>query len=327
MRLPINLCFVFDEKFADFFKVALLSIDSNTLSRLAVYVVDCGISEQKRTELEQFVSTLKNVVLLQFRQPERVDVIEKYNIQAWFSTAIFYRLVVPKIFPELGRVIYLDCDIIADGDIIELWNEDLNGCPFGAVEEDGNFFKNKERENYKARIGVHLSNKYFLSGMLLIDCKKFEESKIFERVIKCIQTSKVAFCCPEQDAMNVCLNNDEHCPLSPKYNFCPFAPLAQKCLKIIQRAVVVHYSGMKPHLCNRKLISVLSKCHMFPYVTNMFLKFWNYADRIDIGCYQHAGYKDTLRFLWKRIFQPIEHFVAKGMRDSVVRFFRKNKLL
>lgn len=323
MRLPINLCFVFDDKFADFFKVALLSIDSNTSSELAVYVVDCGISEKKRTELELFVSTLKNVVTLRFGSPERTDAIENYTIPPWFSTAIFYRLAIPKIFPEMERVIYLDCDIIADGDIVELWNEDIAGCPFGSVEEDVNFFNSKGRENYKAKIGVPLSNKYFNSGMLLIDCKKFEHAKIFERVIKCIQTSKVAFSCPEQDAMNVCLENDEHYPLSPKYNFCPFTPLAQKCLKIIQHPVVIHYSGMKPHTCNRKLLTVLSKCHLFPYVTNIIMKFWKYSDKVDKKCFQTDDTRETLRFLWKRVFQPIEHFVAKGMRDSIVRFFRK----
>lgn len=314
---------MFDEKFADYFKVALLSIDSNTSSSLAVYVVDCGISDEKRTELEQFVSTLRNVVSLQFGLPERIDSIENYAIPSWFSTAVFYRLAIPKIFPRLERVIYLDCDIIADGDIAELWNEDLAGCPFGAVEEDGNFFNSNSKERYEKRIGVPLSNKYFLSGMLLIDCKRFEESRIFERVIECIQTSNVVFSCPEQDAMNVCLSNDEHCPLSPKYNFCPFTPLAEKCLKTIQRAVIFHYSGMKPHSCNRKLISVLTKCHMFSYETNIFLKFWKYADRIDVGGYQHIRCNDTLRFLWKRIFQPIERFVAKGIRDSMLRFFTK----
>lgn len=302
MEMPINLCFVFDERFADFFKVALLSIESNTSSSLAVYVVDCGISEEKRTELEQFASTLKNVVSLQFGLPERIDSIENYVIPSWFSTAIFYRLAIPKIFQKLERVIYLDCDIIADGDIAELWNEDLAGCPFGAVEEDGNFFNSKSKERYKEGIGVPLSNKYFSSGMLLIDCKKFEQSKIFERVIKCIQTSNVVFSCPEQDAMNVCLSNDEHCPLSPKYNFCPFTPLAHKCLKIIQHPVIIHYSGMKPHSCNRKLISVLTKCHMFSYETNMFLKFWKYADKIDVRGYQNIGCNDTLRFFYGNVF-------------------------
>lgn len=311
MKLPINLCFVFDERFADFFKVALLSIESNTSSSLAVYVVDCGISEKKRTELEQFASTLKNVVSLQFGLPERIDSIENYVIPSWFSTAVFYRLAIPKIFQKLERVIYLDCDIIADGDIAELWNEDLAGCPFGAVEEDGNFFNSKSKERYKERIGVPLSNKYFLSGMLLIDCKKFEQSKIFERVIKCIQTSNVVFSCPEQDAMNVCLNNDEHCPLSPKYNFCPFTPLAHKCLKIIQHPVIIHYSGMKPHSCNRKLISVLTKCHMFSYETNMFLKFWKYADKIDVRGYQNIGCNDTCGFYGNVFFSRLNVLLQK----------------
>jgi lipopolysaccharide biosynthesis glycosyltransferase len=64
-----------------------------------------------------------------FGIPERVEVLENFPTEARFNSVVFYRLALSKVFPELKRVIYLDCDIIALGDILKLWNEELNGHP------------------------------------------------------------------------------------------------------------------------------------------------------------------------------------------------------
>lgn len=53
------------------------------------------------------------------------------------------------------------------------------------------------------------------------------------------------------------------------------------------------------------------------------MKFWEYSDKVDTECFQADDMRGTLRFLWKRIFQPIERFVAKDIRDSMLRFFTK----
>ena len=306
MNQPINLCFVFDEKFADFFKVALLSIDSNTSSELAVYVVDCGISEKKLIELEQFVSTLENVVLLKFGRPKREQVFEDFSMEERFSSAVFYRLAIPKIFPELERVIYLDCDIIANDDIIKLWNEDLAGCPFGAVEEEGNLFSQSAHRKHKEKFNIPADHKYFNSGVLLIDCKKFEQSRVYERVLEAIKNADVPFIFPEQDAMNFCLNNDEHYSLSPKYNFCPFTPLAKDVLRKEKRLALIEFTCVKPWFFNRKLVRVFARLHICSYTVKFLLLFWKYSDQVDKERYQSKDISYTLKFFYKRLFQPVE---------------------
>jgi lipopolysaccharide biosynthesis glycosyltransferase len=44
----INVAFVFDDEFSDLFRVAAYSIAQNTRAKLAIYVIDCGISEINR---------------------------------------------------------------------------------------------------------------------------------------------------------------------------------------------------------------------------------------------------------------------------------------
>jgi lipopolysaccharide biosynthesis glycosyltransferase len=318
------VAFVFDDKFSDLFTVAAHSAAKNTSADLAIYIVDCGISEKNLKNFSKLPEKCKNVKFMKFAIPERVDVIEKSHIPSHFSSAIFYRLAIPELFPELDRVIYLDCDVVVDGDIAELWNENLRGRPFGAVEEDGNFFKSKARIRHKERLGIPSENAYYGSGTLLIDCKKFVESRIFARVIECVKITKVQFSCPEQDAMNTCLKNDEHTALSPKYGFSPCAPLAKLCLKKIKKPVVIHYSCFKPWLTSKCIVKIFHFSGFFRNLTSNFLKFWDYAAEVGFFPKPKKCTFCTLKFFCKRILQPIERFVANGIRDNILFFSRKH---
>ncbi|MDR1890706.1 MAG: glycosyltransferase family 8 protein [Puniceicoccales bacterium] len=314
----INIAFVFDDKFSDLFRVAAYSIAQNTKSNLAIYVVDCGVSELNREKILQLKEKCKNILSIKIGMPERVDVLENFPTEARFNSVVFYRLAIPKVFPELKRVIYLDCDIVAAGDILELWEEDLNGCPFGAVEEDGNFFGEKIRADKLAYLKFPKKNRYYNSGVLLIDPKKFEESKIFERVIEQVKKTKIFLPCPEQDAMNICLRNDEHLALSPKYNFIPFAALSKKCFAAIgQNLVLIEYACVKPWEMNRTTVKVFHCLGICRYSTFMLLKFWQYADQLgDVDLCSKNPFP-TLKFFYKRLFQPLGRLLSKAMLKIV----------
>ncbi|MDR0693070.1 MAG: glycosyltransferase family 8 protein [Puniceicoccales bacterium] len=322
----INIAFVFDDRFSDLFRVAIYSIAKNTKSNLAVHIVDCGISEENKDLIGKFVSEFKNISSMEFRVPERLEILENYAIPSYFSTAIFYRLAIPKVFPELDRVIYLDCDIIAVGDIAELWNEDLKGRPFGAIEEGGNFFNEKTKLRKMQEINLPESKHYYNSGILLIDTHKFEDDKIFERVIGFVKDTDLQLSCPEQDAMNLCLDDDEHMALDPKYNFIPFASSSEECLKKIKEPIIImHYAGKKPWEMNKKIIRFAASCGMGRYHMSMMLKYWEYADYVDEKKFSSGNIFHTLKFLYKCLFQPIERFISRKCCHFQKFFFGQRK--
>ncbi|MDR1433277.1 MAG: glycosyltransferase family 8 protein [Puniceicoccales bacterium] len=305
----INIAFVFDDKFVDLFRVAVYSIAKNTASNLAIYVVDCGISDESKEKVLRLTKRCANIVIVKIGAPKRVEALEKFPIPQHFSSAVFYRLAISKIFPNLTRVIYLDCDTVVDGDIVELWNEDLAGRPFGVVEEDGNFFPNKTKLRRQKELGLGEEKRYYNSGVLLINCQEFERAKVFERAIGQVKNTSVPLLCPEQDAMNVCLENNEHMPLSPRYNFIPFTPLYYEVLKKIN-PLIIHYASTKPWQINRRLIKLLHFCGMFRSSSKILLKFWEYADAAAFKGMQSSSVDVTLKFLYKRAFQPIERAIS-----------------
>jgi lipopolysaccharide biosynthesis glycosyltransferase len=214
--------------------------------------------------------------------------------------------------------------VVIDGDISELWGEDLGDRPLGAISEDGNFFDFKSRERHRGKLGIPMGNSCYGSGTLLINCEKFVKSKIFARVIDCIKTVQVQLSCPEQDAMNICLGRDERMSLSPRYGFCPCAPLAKMCLKKIGRPVVVHYACFKPWLMSRATVNAFHFLGLFKWQTSNFLKFWDYAAEIGFSPNSPGAVRRTLGFLFKRLFQPVERLVSKGIRDNFLAFWKKS---
>ncbi|MDR0679698.1 MAG: glycosyltransferase family 8 protein [Puniceicoccales bacterium] len=318
----INIVFCCDDRFAGPLQVAAMSTAASTSSNLAIYVVDCGISPKNKNTLQALKGKYGNLADIIFKEPLREKIFDAFPIASHFSPAVFYRLAIGKTFPELKRAIYMDCDIIVVDDINLLWSVDLGEHPFGAVNEETNFFLSQDMMKRKAKVGIPLERLYMNSGVLLIDCKRFEEAKIFERVLQFVSGCKKLLPCPEQDAMNICLSPDEHFPLDPKFNFTPFAPLARRCLKNMKRPVIVHYSCYKPWIFNKKLVHTLYKLQLLRHSFRFVKEYWIYSDWVDERAFSSSNTKQTWRFVYKRLFGEIEYFVAKKIRNGLIRLWR-----
>ena len=108
--------------------VTVTSIFENTKSKVTVHILhDDTLTDLNR---ERFLNTAK-------RYGQSIDLInvEDYknkiggetlkNIPDYWSVGTLYRLFIPEILKNLDKIIYLDCDIVVNADIAELWNVDI----------------------------------------------------------------------------------------------------------------------------------------------------------------------------------------------------------
>ncbi|MBQ8692167.1 MAG: hypothetical protein IJ520_03390, partial [Synergistaceae bacterium] len=51
----------------------------------------------------------------------------KARAEQKLTAGALYRLFMPEVLSGLDKVIYLDCDIVVNMDIAELWDIDLGG--------------------------------------------------------------------------------------------------------------------------------------------------------------------------------------------------------
>ena len=116
------------------------------------------------------------------------------NYKKWrFSSTIYYKLLIPIIFPDYERIIFLDADTLILKDISEMYSLPFNdnyvlGYPFHTP--------------WMVTINRKHPKIYINSGVLLINIKKIrKENQDFKLIQFTSKYSKKLFF-PEQDAMN-----------------------------------------------------------------------------------------------------------------------------
>lgn len=140
-------------------------------------------------------------VLDSFRFPSK--------LQEHITQATFYRYIIPEI-PE-DRVIYLDSDIVVDGNIEEMYFSDFNGKYVLAVED---MYISYTEHGY---IEFPDLKPYFNGGVLLINNQLWKENDLAEYLIQMTkQYPNVMF--GDQDILNFVLK-DKWGILSHVYNY------------------------------------------------------------------------------------------------------------
>ena len=85
--------------------------------------------------------------------------LRKYHLpRPHLSYAAYFRFFIPEVVEE-EKVLYLDSDIVVDGNLTDLFETDLGDCPLAAVRDD-------------------LQQTNFNSGVMLINNKYWREHDI-----------------------------------------------------------------------------------------------------------------------------------------------------
>ena len=127
------------------------------------------------------------------------------------SLSQYARLFVSSDLPlDLNRVLYLDCDIIINRSIRELWNLDLNGKTIGALMDAFSKY-------YRQNIDLEENDIMFNSGVMLIDLRKWRKQKIEEKLMNFIAKKNGRIQQGNQGALNAVLSHDTYC-FEPRFN-------------------------------------------------------------------------------------------------------------
>jgi lipopolysaccharide biosynthesis glycosyltransferase len=176
-----------DARYAMPLTVAICSAAANCNKerRLIFYVIHDGItpSLQKKAETSLAATRFPNariewvsVAIDQFRDLKLS--------QSYFSRMIYARLLIPFVLPPVvEKVLYLDCDVVVEGDLAALWDFDLGEKALLAVRDRiGSVSSVGDLQNYR-ELGIAPDTKYLNSGVLLMNLRKWRDTKISERVL------------------------------------------------------------------------------------------------------------------------------------------------
>ena len=90
------------------------------------------------------------------------------------SKSCFLRLLIPKLFPNLDRALYVDCDTLCLSDISELYNTDFDDNYLLACR--GHLYSDKQAE----QLGFPY---YVISGMMMFNIPLMNKENYFQQIL------------------------------------------------------------------------------------------------------------------------------------------------
>ena len=109
----------------------------------------------------------------------------KINNGAQWTYMTMARIYFPQLLPEEDRVIYLDLDLVIQGDLLPLWELDLEGKEIAGVADS------HLHEHNTPYITDPAS--YINAGVLVMDLAKIRENKTMEKMDKILHTIPLMF--------------------------------------------------------------------------------------------------------------------------------------
>lgn len=169
----INICLSCDDNYYKYAGVVIASVLLNAKSDdiLHFYILDGGITKDNKDKILSLKS-IKNCKIEFITIDENLFKIYKnIGTHSYLSLSACYRLKLPSLLSSVSKVLYLDCDVIVNSSLSEIYNTDITkfyaaGVMDTAMKSSGWVPKLEE------------GNKYFNSGVLLFNLSKMREDNI-----------------------------------------------------------------------------------------------------------------------------------------------------
>lgn len=204
----INVLFGGNYKVYDGILLTILSMVKHCNEPLNINILTADLTEHNpeyKPIQEKDIETLNKIVKAKNPESKVSSIMLNKEFNDWamssenklnqYTPFAFLRLFADKIdLPE--KVIYLDSDIMFNGNIKELFEKDMSNYELGVVKDRyGSWF---------------IRPKYFNSGVLLMNMKNIKESNLLEKVRNICFSKKMMF--PDQTALNTCCKRKLYLP-------------------------------------------------------------------------------------------------------------------
>ncbi len=251
LGIDIHICFGTDNKYIRHTATAIASVlkNANALDKYHFHILSQKLSWFNRQKLKQ----LKKIRAFSVDFPE----IDSDELQAYGATRLpdyinlstYLRLFIPKVLPNIDKVIYLDSDLIALKDINSMMATDMQNHWFAGVEDIN-------AVNLAKHVGLP-DSRYINAGVLLINNKSCRENNYYQIMLHRIQKNIQRYALGDQDILNDAFH-DKIKLISYRYNMFfkshnrlkNFKPSDSEDFKeSCEHPVIVHFVGpVKPWL-------------------------------------------------------------------------------
>lgn len=264
----MNIICASNDGYAFGYEVMLKSLSAHIRNRkIRVYYFFSELSEQVMAEMKKECETEDLSIEFVKLDAESLRGIPKIR---YISKEASVRLLIHKFLPEsVERALWLDGDIIVNGDLTEFYDQDMQDYAFAACKEnsDENWIP-----EYVYEIGFPKGRAYCNSGVLLINLLRQRACVDETLLMKFFEDNAAVTMYPDQDALNILYQNELKVIDNKRYNK-ELLHLSRKAGDIGD-SVILHFIGAE-------------KPWHKGYHGIGFRQFWKYARKLEAGKKQY----------------------------------------
>ena len=180
-KINIPIFYACDDNFVKFTMVSMQSLIMNASKKYdySLYILNTGISAEMQRKARSLTRSGFRIIFTDVS--DRLKAITSHlPVRDYYSKTTYFRLFIADMFPEYDKAIYIDSDTVVQGDISEMYNTELGDNWLGACHEQAMVQTDRYGTYVEKVVGVSRYN-YFNAGVLLINCKKWRQSKVLKR--------------------------------------------------------------------------------------------------------------------------------------------------
>jgi lipopolysaccharide biosynthesis glycosyltransferase len=250
MSNTIHVAYALDDNYTEFTCVSMTSLLHNTNRPVHFHVLENRLSEENKRILRDIGKRYPHGQWTFYHVGSNdgfvCDDAKKLTIETYF------RLYLPKLLIDIDKVLWIDSDTIINGDIIDLYETELNDKLAGVVADS--LFGNDTEHRKVLNLGEYY---YFNAGVMLFNLSALRRG--FDLLNKCTAISKILYAkktrkrlsyCADQEALNYILKGKvEYLPW--KYNFMFHFEMNEitqthtlhNSVEAFSNPVIIHYIG------------------------------------------------------------------------------------
>jgi lipopolysaccharide biosynthesis glycosyltransferase len=247
MKYPI--CCITDESYAQYCGVMICSLLENNVNKsFLIRILTSELNGETRQKLMEMIQLYGSECIFHQIDESRLIGIQGIQTKGKFSNyTTYYKLLLSSVIDtETKIILYLDSDVIVNGDITHIFDLDISKCALAAVEDTP--IDNSHREHLSLPYG----SRYFNAGVMLVNLEYWRKNDGEARLLRFVEKEKYIFF-HDQDALNVVFR-DQWFVLHPIWNkfhiyaeYHPYFATWRDNYIFKTHPLIIHYaSNLKP---------------------------------------------------------------------------------
>lgn len=208
----MHIVFCSDNNYIPHCATVIASIVSNNKdNEITFHILTDHIENEYAYKLENWIKQFENKFIK--IHIVNINMFKDFPLgNAYINLTTYFRLLIPKFLKDIDKVLYLDCDVLVNSHLIDLWNTDMEDYAVAGVRDRIN-----DSIRLYNRLGYDMEYGYINAGVLLINLKKWRGENIFGKALELAMKNPSILKNHDQDIINMIFYNSKKI-LDFKYN-------------------------------------------------------------------------------------------------------------